>query len=445
MFHLLSSIYTDLTTRPRFNAVFLGEEGSGKTSLLLVLKERFVDGRPPPSGDAGETTGPESGDLSLPKTRPTVGQNVIDIAGPSLPPASGSAASSSSYKRLQRIWPPPPPPQAVAAATSATTSRGWFTRRSSSGPAQTLSSTSASHATASDHGKRESSTNSIIHIWDLGGEESLRPIWKEYYGETDSIVYFWDVERAGRGEARETAWECLLGIVKQKSLQGLPLLIVLSKADAAEGKPKAAEISSGDGEHMSGSEQVGHVLSGGLDSIESEDETLEGDLSLQTAPPLAAGLQQTSEVADDHATSSIPQEPRGTATALSDAQSPEDALRSLQAFISSHIEAFVVDRAQRYPQSLPRRSSAPASEGPSVAETGESADSTKEPRAEQGDGNADGGDADDVRAEDEEEFNTTVDGSPVLFPETSLVSLDLTTREGVDEVLRWLIDASVRA
>lgn len=497
MFHLLSSIYTDLTTRPRFNVVFLGEESSGKTSLLAVLKERYVDQRgnaksisqasttpppphpsPPPlnrgrshdsganngaevqvaTSDAGPSQPPLQPSANLPRTRPTVGQNVLDIVAPSL---TATTVSPSSSSRIQRLWPAPPPPQAMkaaaaaAAASAAAAPSNWFKRRTSSAQGESFGNIGSSGHSSTSNAidstwDRALSTKALIHIWDLGGERSLRSIWREYYAETDCIVYFWDAERAGKGEARERVWQGLVDVIKEEELQGLPLLIVLSKTDAA-GPAHRHTPADGDTFHERSSS-----ASLGLQEDDTENDEETGDLSLH------AGSQVDKTEEGNDVTDAA-----GTATSLNSAQSAEDVLESLKAFIQSHIEAYVVERAQRSAQSSSRRSSAavsaraagsqrsslsgkePASKGEVDETTGKSsADGAAESKSQEaayvattvaGD-NGDDGDGDG----DDDEINTSRDGRPVLFPDTCIVPLSLLTDSGAEGVLRWIIDASVQ-
>lgn len=178
MFHLLSSLYTDFTQRPRFNVLFLGPTQSGKTALLQTIKTRYLDNKGvPPSAFAADPAAPPA----LPKTRPTVGQNVIDVPAP-LP---------SQRPLVQPIYPLPTIEPPLSPSGSSSSISSWF----SSGPPTPVSSS-----------KRPPS-KAVLHIWDLGGEEALQKIWKKYYTETDCVVYFWDCKEGGQGEARQQQWE----------------------------------------------------------------------------------------------------------------------------------------------------------------------------------------------------------------------------------------------
>jgi GTPase SAR1 family protein len=174
MFHLLTSLYTDITQRPRFNVLFLGSADSGKTTLLQVIKSHYIESKPLPSRLVpGRST--EQNKSLLPKTRSTVGQNVLDLPAP--PP--------SSRPLVEPTHPPPvlPDPQEIVSSST------WFS--------------SASKAPSTS---KRIPSKALIHIWDLGGDLGLRKIWEKYYAETDAVVYLWDCEKGGNGEGREAEW-----------------------------------------------------------------------------------------------------------------------------------------------------------------------------------------------------------------------------------------------
>jgi ADP-ribosylation factor-like protein 2 len=66
-----------------------------------------------------------------------------------------------------------------------------------------------------------------IHIWDVGGQSSLRPFWRHYYEETDGLVWVidaTDTERMLEGKV-------LLSQVLAQNPQGIPLLVFINKID----------------------------------------------------------------------------------------------------------------------------------------------------------------------------------------------------------------------
>lgn len=68
-------------------------------------------------------------------------------------------------------------------------------------------------------------------FWDLGGREELRPIWAQYYADTQGLVYVIDAADPSRfQESRST----LLRLLENPLLTGIPLLIIANKQDLAE-------------------------------------------------------------------------------------------------------------------------------------------------------------------------------------------------------------------
>ncbi|KAF7688360.1 ADP-ribosylation factor-like 4Ca [Silurus meridionalis] len=66
------------------------------------------------------------------------------------------------------------------------------------------------------------------HVWDVGGQEKLRPLWKSYSRCTDGIVYVVD---SVDGERLDEAKAELHKVVRLAENQGAPLLIIANKQD----------------------------------------------------------------------------------------------------------------------------------------------------------------------------------------------------------------------
>lgn len=65
-------------------------------------------------------------------------------------------------------------------------------------------------------------------MWDIGGQQAIRPYWKNYYENTDGLVYVVDSSDEVRlKECSETLQE-LLG---EDNLQKVPLLVFANKQD----------------------------------------------------------------------------------------------------------------------------------------------------------------------------------------------------------------------
>lgn len=67
-----------------------------------------------------------------------------------------------------------------------------------------------------------------LNVWDIGGQRSIRPYWKNYYGSTDAIIYV--IDSADRRRMEETGVE-LQQLLEEEKLSGVPLLIFANKQD----------------------------------------------------------------------------------------------------------------------------------------------------------------------------------------------------------------------
>lgn len=66
-------------------------------------------------------------------------------------------------------------------------------------------------------------------VWDLGGAESLRSIWKRYATEAEALIWVVD---ASDPEAMEESRKCLQQVLKHENLTRAPLLVYATKQDA---------------------------------------------------------------------------------------------------------------------------------------------------------------------------------------------------------------------
>jgi len=67
-----------------------------------------------------------------------------------------------------------------------------------------------------------------LNVWDIGGQKHIRPYWKNYYQNTDAIVYMFD--SADKRRADEAAEE-LGSLLDEELLAGLPVLVFANKQD----------------------------------------------------------------------------------------------------------------------------------------------------------------------------------------------------------------------
>ncbi|KAL3230531.1 ADP-ribosylation factor-like protein 3 [Nakaseomyces bracarensis] len=75
------------------------------------------------------------------------------------------------------------------------------------------------------------SNRSILKFWDVGGQESLRSMWSEYYSQCHGIIFVVDsTDRSRIDECSET----LKGIVMDDEIEGVPILMLANKQDVPE-------------------------------------------------------------------------------------------------------------------------------------------------------------------------------------------------------------------
>ncbi|XP_071387114.1 ADP-ribosylation factor-like protein 4D [Centroberyx affinis] len=84
-----------------------------------------------------------------------------------------------------------------------------------------------------------SKTNSTtFQVWDVGGQEKLRPLWKSYTRRTDGLVFVVD---AAETERMEEAKVELHRITRSAENQGVPVLVLANKQDL-DGAMSALEV-----------------------------------------------------------------------------------------------------------------------------------------------------------------------------------------------------------
>ena len=65
-------------------------------------------------------------------------------------------------------------------------------------------------------------------MWDVGGNERLRPLWKHYYAGIDALVF---VINSTDMDRLETAKEVLYGTLGEEELVNSPFLVLANKQD----------------------------------------------------------------------------------------------------------------------------------------------------------------------------------------------------------------------
>ena len=67
-----------------------------------------------------------------------------------------------------------------------------------------------------------------LNVWDIGGQKAIRPYWKNYYDNTDALVYV--IDSADRRRIEETGLE-LNSLIEEEKLHSVPILIFANKQD----------------------------------------------------------------------------------------------------------------------------------------------------------------------------------------------------------------------
>lgn len=78
-----------------------------------------------------------------------------------------------------------------------------------------------------------------LNVWDIGGQKSIRPYWRNYYDQTDALVYV--IDSADSRRLEETGVE-LQQLLDEEKLSSVPVLIMANKQDLLNAA-SAAEIS----------------------------------------------------------------------------------------------------------------------------------------------------------------------------------------------------------
>ncbi len=69
-----------------------------------------------------------------------------------------------------------------------------------------------------------------LNVWDIGGQKSIRPYWKNYFDNVDALVFV--IDSADRKRVADAAAE-LQSLLEEEKLAGVPVLIFANKQDLA--------------------------------------------------------------------------------------------------------------------------------------------------------------------------------------------------------------------
>ena len=72
-----------------------------------------------------------------------------------------------------------------------------------------------------------------LNVWDIGGQKTIRPYWRNYYENTEALIYV--VDAADRKRIDEAGFE-LDEILSEEKLATVPLLVFANKSDLLQAK-----------------------------------------------------------------------------------------------------------------------------------------------------------------------------------------------------------------
>ena len=67
-----------------------------------------------------------------------------------------------------------------------------------------------------------------MNVWDIGGQKAIRPYWKNYYDNTDGMVFVVD---SPDEERLQESVEELSALMGEEGLANVPLLVYANKQD----------------------------------------------------------------------------------------------------------------------------------------------------------------------------------------------------------------------
>lgn len=80
-----------------------------------------------------------------------------------------------------------------------------------------------------------------LNVWDIGGQRKIRPYWRNYFENTDVLIYV--IDSSDRKRFEETSVE-LAELLAEEKLNAVPLLVYANKQDLFNAAP-ASEMAEG--------------------------------------------------------------------------------------------------------------------------------------------------------------------------------------------------------
>lgn len=76
--------------------------------------------------------------------------------------------------------------------------------------------------------KSVQSSGILLNVWDIGGQKTIRPYWRNYFENTDVLIYV--IDSADQGRFEESGFQ-LAELLEEEKLNGVPVLVFANKQD----------------------------------------------------------------------------------------------------------------------------------------------------------------------------------------------------------------------
>ncbi|XP_066923093.1 ADP-ribosylation factor-like protein 3 [Clytia hemisphaerica] len=95
---------------------------------------------------------------------------------------------------------------------------------------KSLASEDISHITPTQgfNIKSVQSSGILLNVWDIGGQKTIRPYWRNYFENTDVLIYV--IDSADQQRFEESGFQ-LAELLEEEKLQGVPVLVFANKQD----------------------------------------------------------------------------------------------------------------------------------------------------------------------------------------------------------------------
>ncbi|CCW70726.1 unnamed protein product [Phytomonas sp. Hart1] len=214
MLHFIKEVYNNLFYDSEYSILIIGHESSGKTTFLEQIKYMYNPNSPTPLSSSG-------------------GSKLFNLAEKALPfpnPAPLSYFTTKSIRptvgmNFERI-------------------SHYFSTLASNTEARASLDANTPSAEPKAKTKKEKKVRTKLILWDVGGQLSLRVIWRNYYAHCRAVIFLIDSTLSEKNELSEINdigrlkkryrenHETLRELFAQPDLQGVPFLLLSNKIDS---------------------------------------------------------------------------------------------------------------------------------------------------------------------------------------------------------------------